>query len=341
MKLVQVLLSQPQSELVNRVKTLGLSCNTHSRQEITEALVKTLLDEVRTIDQWNSLQEKEQQLLLQMSFSSSISFPTDELSTCLKQSYRKELPSLLETLKRKGWIFEDNWNQCIIPLELKEWIGNYFWEQFKENSIIIPFTQDDELVIIDDIFHFMDFVEDNKVRLTKNGTIYRKQLKEILSHLSTEESFPEERWRFGYGRHFYSYPDCFSLLYDFCYGQRWIQEGEELTVTKEWEKGQRLSVKEILDRFLRSYIQLYKRAIPQLPFLVEVIIAVLSDGSAVEKKEIVGKLSPFVDNYYFDQPENIIEDRVIQMLQYLQILSSERIDNCEFLFLHPYKKRKK
>ncbi|MCD8511436.1 MAG: hypothetical protein LRY73_17280, partial [Bacillus sp. (in: Bacteria)] len=61
-----------------------------------------------------------------------------------------------------------------------------------------------------------------------------------MSRLTEKEEIPSEQWRFGYGRHFNVYPDCFSLLYDFCYNQGWIMEEEMLVVGPAWEEGQEL-----------------------------------------------------------------------------------------------------
>ncbi|MBU9723935.1 MULTISPECIES: hypothetical protein [Bacillaceae] len=335
MNLVQVLLSQPQSELIKRVKSLGLTCNAHSRQELTEELTKALLHKETTLGQWNALHEEEQNLLLQMSFSINVFYPLDELYGRLKKSQRSNLPTQLQKLKEKGWIFEDNNNNYIVPKELKDWVVHNFIEKLRQYSIFMPDDKTNDFNFINDLFVFMDYVEETKIRLTRNGTIYRKQLMNILSQLSRVEEIPNEQWRFGYGRHYHCYPDNFSLLYDFCFGQNWLKEETELLITPRWEKGQELSVKEILDRVFRSYVQLYKRAIPQLPFIIEVLNSVLTRENAIEEGDLINSLKGFVDPYYYDEVESIIKNRILNMLHYIHFLTIQELDGCKFYYLHP------
>ncbi|MDG5787583.1 hypothetical protein QA612_08750 [Evansella sp. AB-P1] len=336
MKLVQVLLNQPQKELVDRVNELHISCNSRSRQELTEQLTKVLLNKVRLKEEWTSLLNTEQHLLLQMCYHSTIQFITsDELKICLKQDDRKDFDQIIRKLRKKGWIYQDTSGFWILPLELKEWIHEHNYEEWCEDFIYIPKQQDRNFQVVNDVFTFLDIVEEKKVSLTKMKTIYKKELLTILSQLSVEESPPQEQWRFGYGRHFNSYPDCFSFLYDFCFDQGWIVEGEALMIGPNWEKGQRISVNELMDRMLRAYIKLYRRAIPQLPFLLEMLRMVLVKGEAIEKKQLISRIKQYVDPYYYDKPTDIIHLRIIKILTYIHFLSSKMVDNCEYVYLHP------
>lgn len=335
MKLLQILLSQPQKELVSRVKNLGITCNTHSRQQLTEALSKQLLDKEEVSSAWDNLNKQEKHLLLQMSCHPAVfSLSSDELKTCLKRDDREEFLSVLTSLKQKGWIYEDDYNSLLLPQELKEYVHKIVINEWAEDCIIVPQTKQQEYTVIQDLFEFMDIIEAKVIPLTKNKTIYKKELTNILSKLNDKETFPSDQWRFGYGRHFNAYPDRFSLLYDFCYTQGWIVESEKLEVGKEWATGQQLHVKELLDRIQRFYVRLYRRPIPQLPFVIELMKMSLKNGRAVEKQKLIERINGFVDPYYYDKPESIVEMRIINMLLFINFLSKEEIDGIQYVYIN-------
>ncbi|ADU30148.1 hypothetical protein [Evansella cellulosilytica] len=329
MKLMQVLSLQPQKELVERVKSLGLTCNAHSRQQVTEELSKLLLNREKLKETWINLTQSEKHLLLQMSYGISLASYSTELLTSLRREDQHLFPSILHGLKCKGWIYEGENGHLTLPLELKRTIKQFTLEEWQEEFIILPRNKSQDYYAIYDLFEFMDTVSDSKVPLTKTKTIYKKQLLNILKLLSMEETIPTEKWRFGYGRHFNSYPDCFSFLYDFCFDQGWIVEGESLTVTEKWNSGQNTSINELLDRMLRVYIRIYRRSIPQLPFIVDLLTNMLSGGDAIEEKQLIHKIKDYVDPYYYDNPKQIVEKRIVSMLKYIHFLSLTEIDgNC-------------
>ncbi|MDQ0257462.1 hypothetical protein J2S74_004920 [Evansella vedderi] len=336
MKLMQVLLSQPQKELVKRIKNIGITCNLHSKQQVTEELTNFLLDSERVEENWGALGEIERDLLLHMCYSPSIMAVSPyELHTYLKREDRDSFQIVLESLMDKGWIYQDDANSLILPQELREYIHQIYINGWIEHSIYIPLKDELSYDIIQDLFEMMDFIDSKKIPLTKNQTIYKKDLTNILQLLSKKEELPTEQWRFGYGRHYNVYPDYFSLLYDFSYDQGWLEEGESLLTTKNWETGQELHMNELLDRLLRFYIRLYRRPIPQLPFIIELFKRILSRGDAIEKCQLIERIKDFVDPYYYDKPPVIVEKRIINMLCYIHFLSSTEIDGCEYIFLHP------
>lgn len=165
---MQVLLSQPQNELVKRVNSLGLSCNTHSRQQLTEVLTTQLLDKERVLSEWEKLNDKEKHLLLQMCFRQAImSISQHELKICLKQEDREKFPIVLETLKQKGWVYEDESRCILIPQELKENIHKIVLNEWSIDFIFVPLKKQQEYTIIQDVFEFMDIVEEKSIPLTK------------------------------------------------------------------------------------------------------------------------------------------------------------------------------
>ncbi|MFA9556162.1 hypothetical protein ACERII_02480 [Evansella sp. AB-rgal1] len=336
MKLIQVLLSQPQKELVSRVKQLNLQCNAHSRQQVTEELSKALLNKDRLTKSWEQLSMSEKHLLLQLCYRTSLQFiSSDELKICLKKDDRGEFDNIVGTLKGNGWIYQDANYYWVLPLELQSWLHKKMYEDWSEEFLIVPQNKSAPYSAVNDVYRFLEIVSDKKIALTKNNIIYKKELTYILSQLSKKELLPDEKWRFGYGRHFQVYPDCFSFLYDFCFEQGWIRETDQLIVTKKWQKGQGLSVNELLNRMIRSYTKLYRRAIPQLPFIIEMTEKLLGNGDAIEKESFILRIKEYIDSYYYDKPRNIAEKRILQLLEYIHFLSSSKINGSTYLFLHP------
>ena len=335
MKLIQVLLSQPQSELVSRIRNLGINCNTHSRQQLTEELIKVLLNVGRTKSEWMNLKQSEQNILLQMCYAPfQITYSETELFTLLKKTQRDEYIDVKNSLKNKGWLYKDVGGNWVLPQELKELIHHFTNCELKETAIYLPEIQRNSLTIIDNLFLFMDYIEANKVRLTKNNIMHKHELTTILNQLSPKEKVPEEQWRFGYGRHYYFYPDCFSFLYDFVFEQGWIEETAGiLGITDKWERGQLLSVNELLERVYRTYKGLYKRTIPQLSFITEILLKNLDHGEALEKKSLAAFLEKFVDSYYYDNSTTIVEKRIINMLIYINFLRTVTIDGSSYVSL--------
>ncbi|UCZ54791.1 hypothetical protein LGQ02_08615 [Bacillus shivajii] len=325
MNLTQILLSQPHNELIERKKSLSISCNVHSKQQLTEEIVQKLLCPDYISKSWNERLDRERNLLTYMAFRPALSYQIEELFSFYQKEERKCLIDDLGNLKRTGWLFEDKYG-WMLPQELENWIKHHYKNELQKTSLFIPSDDDHDISFIDDLFTFMDFVSDRNVRLTKKKTIYKRELMLLLSELTQNEQLPDEKWRFGYGRHFDTYPDKLSLLYDFCFEQGWITEGTTLSVTKAWEKGQSYSVNEMLERLNRCYINIYKRAIPNIKDLLNMLIFALEPKIAVEEETIKSVLLPLVRKYYFDSREDIITKRILKMLVYQQFLKETVID---------------
>ncbi|UTR09637.1 hypothetical protein MM300_17330 [Evansella sp. LMS18] len=336
MNLTEVLLSQPQSELVSRVKAMGVSCNLYSRQELAESLINELLNEELALQKWEKLEPAGQQLLLPFVYCTfHYSFTDSELITFINKSERGKFESLITTLKENGWIYKTEKGGWLLPDELRRKIHSFVCRKLSDTFIYIPVSKNDSTArIINDLFLFMEYLEERPVKLSKNKIINKRELEKILNLLSMGEKPPEEQWRFGYGRYFNYYPDCFSLLYDFVFSQGWISEaGDKLAVTEKWEAGQNLSLNEILDRLMRLYISVYKRAVPSLPFIVNMLSQGLSSEMAAAKKDAAEFLEKYVEVYYYDTPADIVEKRLFKVLEYIGFLSCTVLDGCSYITL--------
>ncbi|MCD8510722.1 MAG: hypothetical protein LRY73_13195, partial [Bacillus sp. (in: Bacteria)] len=71
----------------------------------------------------------------------------------------------------------------------------------------------------------------------------------------------------------------------------------------------------------------------QLPFIVELLKKTLSSGNAIEKEQLIERIKGFVDPYYYDKPENIVEKRIINMLLFINFLSKREIDGSQYIYL--------
>ncbi|WP_096188643.1 hypothetical protein [Evansella halocellulosilytica] len=334
MNLTQLLLSQSHKDLLERKKSLSISCNTHSKMQLIEEIIQKLLNPDYIMESWNSRTESEKNILIHLAFRTVSISPVEELFSFCKSKHRQNPMNDLNILKREGWLYLDGGN-WIIPIELSKWLKSYFENETEKTSIFIPTPCSSRIPFIDDVFTFMDYIEEREIRLTKSKAIHKQDLIAILRQLTAGEEVPKDKWRFGYGRHFHSYPNQFSLLYDFCFEQGWIREEESLVVTKKWEKGQQLSINELLDRLHRCYMNIYKRPIRSLKSIMAIIYSTIKEKVAVEEEMVINLLKPIIDEYYFDSVESIITIRVLEMLVYQQILMKTYIDGQNYYSLQP------
>src|SRR5690554_7167900 len=108
MRLMELVLSQPQKKLVQQIKYKGLTCNHHSRQNMTEQLVNTILNKQLTKEEWCAMTHEEKHMLLRICFSPSpLALTEGELYTFLKKEERQKLKKTLDSLMEKSWLFQD------------------------------------------------------------------------------------------------------------------------------------------------------------------------------------------------------------------------------------------
>ncbi|WP_096434883.1 hypothetical protein [Alteribacter populi] len=335
MNVMEVLLSLPQKDLQNLLETMKVDSNVRSRQHCIELIIRSLSNHEERYNRYRRFSKGEQQLVTQMSFDLRDCVNRYELQGFLTPGERAGFSNTLRALENGGWFFKIGRDTWTMPEELKQRVRKWLLAIIEEERVIIPGDQDASLSIIDDLYTFMDCVEEKGFILTKQKTLRKNDLAKLQQSFTVRESLPEEQWRFGYGRHFYHYPNRFSLLYDVCFDEGWIRESNSLEVdSPRWIEAQKLSVTSVLTRVLQTYLNQYRRAIPKLPFIFKLLYHLLkTSNTAVSEEGIIKTVSPFIEPYYYDDVEAIIRERILTMLRDMHVFHIVQIGNEQFYCL--------
>ncbi|NBD22566.1 hypothetical protein [Paenibacillus glycinis] len=180
--------------------------------------------------------------------------------------------------------------------------------------------RDEQMLMGEDVMHLLTYVHLNEVALTTDGTMYKRSIVQLLESFGVKEPLPGKgEWRFGYGRKIKDYPNRLSLLYDYCYYQGWIVENNELLeLSAAGKERQALRSAEPPDKLYQFWLRLYKGPVPNIRSLVHWIDKLGSRW--VKADTIMATLTPYVKPFYYDQPETILEQRLIGTMLHLGLL---------------------
>ncbi|OFW77216.1 MAG: hypothetical protein A2201_06115 [Alicyclobacillus sp. RIFOXYA1_FULL_53_8] len=246
----------------------------------------------------------------------------------------------IERAIEEGWLFPTTRltgrTMYCIPVDLRERLRHKLVRQFTtrlETAEEGPLTFHEEgLAMIRDLDVFLEYVKHHEVKLTNDGSMYKKNLQQILELLEVGETPLQSSWRFGYGRRFHEYPDRFALLYDYAYQQRYIEEPENgfLRLTEASEKVTQVSALERQRSLIRFYLSLYRRPIPRLALVVQLLALVTEKW--VLSRTMLSALESLVHEYYYDKVEQIWETRILGMMMHLGLIRTGTDENEQLWF---------
>ncbi|MBM7094639.1 hypothetical protein JSY36_02620 [Bacillus sp. H-16] len=321
MNVMELLLQLPQQSLARILHHLDNGETERSKQRCIEKVIRRLTDINDRTASIKNLQRCERQLVIFVSMSATAEWALHELAGLVTKSEREHVHHALAVLEKEGWLFPLPMERWIMPDELKKIAGNFLKQSVSMEAVTVPAQKPDRHTLLTDLYTFIDEVKVKAYPLTQQKTIGKSQLGSLLKKLEYQEDIPNEKWRFGYGRHFNYYPDRFSLIYDLAHNEGWIQEEVRLVVTTKWEEAEEMSVSRLMQRFMLTYVKEYRRALPQLPVLIKILATVLGkDNLALEKETVVSLLYPFTDDYYYDDRSAVIKKRILPMLVHLGYL---------------------
>ncbi|MDB5084671.1 MAG: hypothetical protein JWN30_1557 [Bacilli bacterium] len=238
---------------------------------------------------------------------------------------------ILSKLMQQGWIYRvgsrESLYKYIIPDEIRLQMRQTLTETVKSQ---VELSSEDPVIwreeagsILRDISTFLQRAVSPGLKLTVDGTIFKKQFEKLmeLSELQ-EEPLSGTGWRFGYGRRFHQYPDRFAFIYDYCYLRALIQEDLEAGVLRITQEGKEWAQQSLVDRkadLLNSYALLYRRPIPRLSLIIASIQTVC-EGNWVTVDSLKKVIQPYLASYYFDTEDILFERRIIGMLVHLGLL---------------------
>ncbi|PYZ98411.1 hypothetical protein CR205_07410 [Alteribacter lacisalsi] len=320
MNVMEVLTAIPQPALKNLLAGAGVTSVT-SRQNGIETAIRVLSDRAGRLASFLNASRCEKQIIMNAALSHQEYWAVMEFAGAVAASEKQAAGRAVEHLQQEGWLFRVRGGRLAMPEEVKQTAIACFASSVSEEELMIPEMAPASCTAVQDLFIFIETAAEEQWKLTKQGVIPKNTLKKLLSELNEGEELPDDRWRFGYGRHFSYYPDRFSLLYDCAFSEGWIEEKEHLIVKKKWEEGQELSVSAMLHRLFFSWLRQYRRAIPMLPLLCKLIRTILPDpGKALPESVIVKAVTPFTDGYCYDQPEDVITKRLLFVLTHLHVM---------------------
>lgn len=258
-----------------------------------------------------------------------------------RQKQPTETPDQLwmRRLLQEGWLYRLNTKGgrqfYFIPDDLRRTLRDYLSHNLKQRVQVAEqepiIYRDENLALVRDAVVFLQYVEKNDVRITKDGTIMKRKQQEILGLMEIkEEPLGNVSWRFGYGRRFHDYPDRFALLYDYSFNRELIIEttdGELLSggKMKTWLQ---LSEKERAEDMFRFWRLLYRRPIPKLKLCIATL-AQTAKETWVHASSMNELLAPYVKEYYYDKAQTVMEQRIYNMLVHLGLLAHGQLATGE------------
>lgn len=326
----------------------GCECNPHSKNELITSLLANLQHRHTIKLEVQKLTPIEAHFLLLLFLDKRLLFSLEDLLAkasialaATAEKTKEEARRLIAGALKRGWIFPAKGTgagQYQTPHDLREpYIYAWLESQTKDwqADMVEPLGYRDEgTALCDDMLQFLRFLEAEPIPLTADGGMYKRYQTQLFQFLNVKEApLPPQKWRFGYGLHFDLYPDRFSLLYDFCYFRRYIEEnGGFVRIT---DQGRELiadpAVAEHYHELIRFWLRLYKRAIPNLPMLVQ-LIPLLSAGRWIAQSQLSGLLLPWIKPFYYDEPIDILSNRVLKMMVHLGLLKVGQSAEQEWMY---------
>lgn len=234
----------------------------------------------------------------------------------------------ISRFKQYGWLFNgySGHNRYLfqVPTDLKERFKVTMERRFVSQVTYADGEpdayRDEQMLIGDDVLQLLNFIHHNEIPLTSEGVMYRRSIIQILELFGVKEQLPVRgEWRFGYGRRIKDYPNRLALLYDYCYFKGWIAEtSTTLTLTALGKERQLLRTPEQPDKLYQFWIRLYRGPISNIRSIVYWIDKLASRW--VNADALMLALTPYIKPFYYDQPETILEQRLIEMMMHLGLL---------------------
>ncbi len=328
----------------------GCECNPHSKNDLITTLLSNLRHKSTIQTEVERLSSPEVHFLMQLLLDKRSVFSLEDLmakaSVAIDSEHEQRMEEgrkLIAAALRRGWVFPAKGKtvgQYQIPQDLREpylkaWLNGKLDEAEWKGTQPAAY-RDEGTAMSDDLYQFLRFLEREPVPLTADGGMYKRYQSQLLRFLSVqEEPLPPQKWRFGYGLHFDLYPDRFSLLYDYCYYQRWIEESPGVLRIAEKGVEQLLTPvsEQIQHDVIRFWLRLYKRAIPNLPMIVQVI-PVTTRGGWLAQSSLANLLLPWIKPFYYDEPLNILHNRILKMMVHLGLLKVGQRGDGEWMYAH-------
>ncbi|MCL6515543.1 helicase-associated domain-containing protein [Alicyclobacillus sp.] len=303
----------------------GLSCSKHSKLSLLQELLYTFrsasfLDPA--IARWQAGRDE---AMIRLCLETRNRFSAEELRGIF-QSCGGE--SVIQAAMEEGWLFPSTRYHgrlfYYIPEEIHAAMRRHLVARFLQNLATDRegplLYQDEGFALVRDLDVFLEYVRHHTVPLTTGGSMYKRNLTQVLELLEIREEPLQGGWRFGYGRRFHDYPDRLALLYDYAYSAKLVIEGEDgyLHAAEDLEDWYGLTELERARSLMRFYINLYRRPIARLPQVVHLIGHAAMDW--LQCDQTLAALADLVTPYYYDDRAQVWRVRILKMLMHLGLI---------------------
>jgi hypothetical protein len=243
---------------------------------------------------------------------------------------KEQESACMQRLLREGWLFRLGSTArhiFYVPEDVRKRMRHWLTQRMQQQvqrPVCPPIAyRDENMAIVRDTMTFLSYVARHDCRLTQDGVLFKRNQVAILSLMEImEQPLGQVGWRFGYGRRFRDYPDRFSLIYDYCYARNLIIEHEDsckLTCTPQTQEWMEEDDRDKIRDLFKYWRLTYRRPIPTLTTVLQRLSqAVGSDWVLVESLNEL--LLPHVNDYYYDNKQQVLEKRIYTMLVHLGLL---------------------
>lgn len=315
--------------------TYNCECNGHSKNELIQSILSTVGRRDIFDRQIGALSTQDIRFLNSLLFDQRGSFSLEELIARVQQSrFEKEETDAawnprdtITRFKQLGWLFNGHSQQTKylfqVPADLKRRFVTALTKRFEQQLDAVeepPVYRDEQKLILDDIANFLLFLRDQEVMLTSDNAMYKRSLQQVLDRLAVrEEPVGKTAWRFGYGRMFREYPNRFSFIYDYCYYNDLITEHHQvLALTEQGLARVNEGGKEDPVQVYRFWLRLYKGPVPHLQSIAQWLNRLCKGWVTFDSVKRV--LGPLIRPFYYDTPDSILEQRIVQMMMHLGLI---------------------
>ncbi|PLT45669.1 hypothetical protein NYE40_10945 [Paenibacillus sp. FSL W8-1187] len=234
---------------------------------------------------------------------------------------------MIVRFKHYGWLFNgisgpDRY-LFRVPKDLKDRFRQTLKRKFAERLVFTdepPVYRDEQELLAGDVKALLSYVRHHEVPLTREGYMHRRSMLQAMESFGVREEPPAKAaWRFGYGRRFREYPERFSLVYDFCFYNKWLEETEsELLLTPLGEAALLGAQPFGTEQLYRFWLRLYKGPVPNLAPMVHWVDELADRWVTADSLREV--LIPYVKPYYYDTAEAVMDSRILMMMLHLGLL---------------------
>jgi hypothetical protein len=320
-------------------------CNKNSKHELIQSILSMIHRRGVLEGQLDQLSVSDLRFLNSLLFDSTNAFTVEELLARSQlsmdqddKSSPKQPREVISAFKQWGWLIQGHAQQnkyvFHMPQDLKARIQMKLKQKLQQTVLKCDepsVFQEQFMHIHEDIMRFLHYVNQQPtLALTNHYCIPQRHLSNIFNLFThSEKPIKKEGWRFGYGRMFKQYPNRFSFIYDYCCHYQYSTDAQRrLALTesgKEWLAAQCVdppytdppSVETDLKLYV-FWLHLYRPPIPHIFAIVQWINQLADHWVTVSSLEQT--LCPFIRPFYYDSPESILKERILQMMYYLGLI---------------------